>query len=127
MRKACDISFRQDLAIILNFFLPVNMKTERQIRKYLKGMTLYKKEYFQKNETVEPSRNTLQIYLPKNTYKYKSTKISSKTVSLCIVVVVFPDKVSCSCIMNNGTITGINTDMIDCAWRRTVKNQISGL
>ena len=121
MRKACDISFRQDLAIILNFFLSVNMKTERQIRKYLKGMTLYKKEYFQKNETVEPSRNTLQIYLPKNTYKYKSTKISSKTVSLCIVVVVFTDKVSCSCIMNNGTITGINTDMIDCAWRRTVK------
>ena len=37
MRKACDISFRQDLAIILNFFLSVNMKTERQIRKYLKG------------------------------------------------------------------------------------------
>lgn len=29
-------------------------------------MTLYKKEYFQKNETVEPSRNTSKINLSKN-------------------------------------------------------------
>ena len=88
-----------DQAIILNFSSYVNIEKE--------------------NETVK--NRLVKNIVP------KLAKISSESKRLSIVVVMFPDIISCSRLMDYSTVSGINAYMVNGTGRRSVKNKVSGL